>query len=459
MTVPITISTQEKVMTSIQATPHDHPDRSFPRLHPRPAKGWVNDPNGIMFADGRWHLFFQYNPESARHEHICWGHVSSSDLLTWQEHPVALRPQPGPDSFGCWSGIGVVDDGVPTVVYSGAPDRSGFSPALVVRGSADALDWSGERVVAAGLPADERVTMVRDPFVFELGGRRWAIQGAGRTDVGGALLLYNADDIEAWQEHGYLLTAADDIAAQLPDCDGWECPQLVRSGDDWVVLVSLWFPNAPHRGVGYIVGSLDIDADTGLPVFTGRSAGILDEGSSFYAPQAVQTAGEDGQPDRVLLWGWAQEIAPEGVRARTQEDNDEHGWSGLLTHPRELVVRDDVVELIPARELTGLRAEPADPDKLPDQAEVVLTGQGTAALRIVNEQDAREQIIWSGELTEGDEVRILIDASLVEVHRSGRPSLTLRAYPNGHERYAVSHEPGLSAAAWNLRLPSPQTSR
>ena len=91
-------------MTSFQAIAQHHPDRSFPRLHPRPEKGWVNDPNGILFVDGRWHLFFQYNPASARHDSICWGHVSSVDLLRWEEHPVALRPQEGPDSFGCWSG-------------------------------------------------------------------------------------------------------------------------------------------------------------------------------------------------------------------------------------------------------------------------------------------------------------------------------------------------------------------
>lgn len=208
-----------------------HRDRSFPRLHPRPAEGWVNDPNGILFAEGRWHVFFQYNPESARHEHICWGHMSSTDLLSWEEHPVALRPRAeGPDSYGCWSGVGIVDAGTPAVVYSGAAADDGFSEVLVVRGSADARDWSGERTVAAGLPADPLVTMVRDPFLFELGGRRWAVQGAGRSDVGGALLLYAADDLGAWEERGYLLTAEDAVAAQLPECAGWECPQVVQIG-------------------------------------------------------------------------------------------------------------------------------------------------------------------------------------------------------------------------------------
>lgn len=425
-------------------------DRSFPRLHPRPAKGWVNDPNGILFAEGRWHLFFQFNPDSARHEDICWGHVSSADLLSWGEHPVALRPrETGPDAYGCWSGVGVVDDGVPTLVYSGAPDGDGFSEVIVVRGSADALDWSGERVVAAGLPDDPLVTMVRDPFLFELGGRRWAIQGAGRSDVGGALLLYGADDLERWEEHGYLLTAEDAVAAELPDCEGWECPQLVRSGDDWVVLVSLWMPGEPHRGVASIVGSLDIDAETGLPVFVGRRTGVLDEGSSFYAPQAVQTGGVDGGPDRVLLWGWAQETT-DGGTGRTQEENDEHGWSGLLTFPRELAVRDGAVELVPVREIAALRGDATDVSALPDQAEIRLAGEGRVELRI---EGTAGRVLWSADLGDGDEVRILIDASLVEIHRTGHPSRTLRAHPGAGERYAVRRDDTVSAEAWELRLP------
>ncbi|MGX9347749.1 glycoside hydrolase family 32 protein [Microbacterium sp. KNMS] len=430
-------------MSDILAPAVDHPDRSFPRLHPRPARGWVNDPNGILFTEGRWHLFFQYNPDSARHERICWGHVSSPDLLRWDEHPIALRPQEGgPDAAGCFSGVGALDDGVPTAIYSGVVGFDGRSEVVIARGSSDAETWEQTGHVAARMPADPAITMVRDPFLFELGGRRWALQGSGLAGDRGALLLYAADDLDAWEEHGFLLTSDDEVAAQLPACEGWECPQLVRSGDDWVVLVSLWRDGQPHLGVGYIIGALDIDSASGLPAFRGRASGILDEGAAFYAPQAVQ----DERGDRVLLWGWAQEVAEDGARARTQEDSDAQGWSGLLTFPRELSVRGDDVELAPARELDALRAQEVDPAALPDQAEIRLSGEGTADLRL------GEQVVWRGELG-GDDVRILIDASIVEVHPRGRASVTLRAYPAEGEHYAVSAEPGVSATAWRLALP------
>src|SRR5690606_38309980 len=237
-------------------------------------------------------------------------------------------------------------------------------------------------------------------------------------------------------EHGVFLTSKDLPA--LPDCDGWECPQLVRVGDDWVLLVSLWEPGKSplerHHGVGYVVGSLSI-GETGLPVFAARASGTLDLGTSFYAPQAVQAS----EPERVLVWGWAQETRP-------QEACDEAGWSGMLTFPRELRVNGDSVELAPARELEALRAEDVDPAALPDQSEVVLTGSGTAALRLGGD------VLWEGEVA--GEVRILIDGSIVEVHPAGDAPYTLRAYPTATQSYSVAASRGVAPTAWALTLPA-----
>lgn len=210
-----------------------HPDRSFPRLHARPAQGWLNDPNGIHFNDGRWHVFFQYNPDSARHNQICWGHVSSPDLLDWREEPIALRPQAGgPDAAGCWTGVGTIDDGVPTLVYSGVETVGATSKVVVARGSADSLSFAQVDHVAATMPEDPQVVLVRDPFLFEFEGHRYAIQGAGLADRRAALLLYGADDLDALVYHGILLTSTDGVAADVAPANAWECPQLVRIGGD-----------------------------------------------------------------------------------------------------------------------------------------------------------------------------------------------------------------------------------
>ncbi len=71
----------------------------------------MNDPNGPFLHHGRYHVFYQHNPDAPVHGNIHWGHASSPDLVRWEHHPVALTPTPGgPDEAGCWSGC-VVDDG------------------------------------------------------------------------------------------------------------------------------------------------------------------------------------------------------------------------------------------------------------------------------------------------------------------------------------------------------------
>ena len=108
-------------------------DAIFPGLHIRPAHGWLNDPNGLCRIEGRYHVFFQYNPVAPVHVNIHWGHVSSTDLLNWREHPNALVPRPGEiDAEGCWSGCVVEDSGVPTAVYTanrGQPSDAGVALA------------------------------------------------------------------------------------------------------------------------------------------------------------------------------------------------------------------------------------------------------------------------------------------------------------------------------------------
>src|SRR5690606_41651342 len=100
----------------------------FPSLYRVPPPVGINAANGIhRTADGRWHVFFQYNPASTRHEHIHWGHMSSSYLVSWREEPLGPVPRPGEaDQDGCWSGVGLLDH---------APDGSAAEDAELSAGS------------------------------------------------------------------------------------------------------------------------------------------------------------------------------------------------------------------------------------------------------------------------------------------------------------------------------------
>ncbi|WP_159700931.1 glycoside hydrolase family 32 protein [Arthrobacter sp. 18067] len=446
-----------------------HPDPAFPRFHPRPAQGWINDPNGISYINGRYHVFFQYNPSSARHSQIQWGHVSSADLVQWEEHPVALSPQEGgPDSAGCWTGVVTSDGGVPTAAYSGIKDHGGHSQVVIARGSSDLVTWEQDGHVAASMPNDPLVTAVRDPFIFHFNGARYAMQGAGLSDGRAALLLYTVEDMDSWEYQGIWLTTADPVAAAHTPAEIWECPQLVEvpvssGGSAWVMMFSLWLSGDNHEhanGVGHLVGSLTADPETGLPVFAATSGGRSDLGRDFYAPQIMQLSnGSAESAPAALLWGWANEgPGRDGRRGRTQEEIDDAGWAGVLTHPRVLSVVDGALVVSPAPAVEAYRGAAVAAGSLvvPEFAEVLVQGSTatSGSVDLVLGSGADAQVVYSGSLEAGEELRIFIDASLVEVYRAGSVATTLRAYPAPGEEWQLTLPDGATADVWELGLPA-----
>ncbi|MGJ3189203.1 glycoside hydrolase family 32 protein [Paenarthrobacter sp. FR1] len=440
-----------------------HPDPAFPRFHPRPAQGWINDPNGVSYINGRYHVFFQYNPDSARHTQIQWGHVSSPDLVQWEEHPVALSPQPGgPDSAGCWTGVVTSDGGVPTAAYSGVKDHGGHSQVVIARGSSDLVTWEQDGHVAASMPEDPLVTAVRDPFIFRFNGARYAMQGAGLADGRAALLLYTVEDLNDWKYQGIWLTTADPVAAVHTPAEIWECPQLVQvPSGEWVMMFSLWLSGDDHEhanGVGHLIGSLSADPVSGLPVFVPTSGGKSDLGRDFYAPQIVQL--ESGSTPAALLWGWANEgPGRDGRRGRSQEEIDDAGWAGVLTHPRVLSVVDGALAVSPAPAVEAYRGASVASDAagsivVPGFAEVLVRGAGSGPVDLVLGAGDDAQVVYSGSLAAGEELRIFIDASLVEVYRAGGVAKTLRAYPAPGEEWQLTLPAGATADVWELALPA-----
>ena len=428
--------------------PETAPGPEFPHLHIRPRWGWLNDPNGVCRVDGRYHVFFQHNPYEPVHGHIHWGHVSSTDLLRWTEHPVALVPQPGTlDAAGCWSGCVTDDAGTPTAVLTGVPDHAWNAGAMLARSDRSLVGWTPGDHFVAGPPFAEGVDEVRDPFVVHVDGHRYVVQGAGSREGQPQVLLWAADDLEHWVDLGALLTVDDPVAAVVADANVWECPNLVRvpsldpSGPErWVLLLSLWrWVGEVHEQVGvrYLVGDLQPDGP-GLR-FVAESGGVLDDGPSFYAPQVLSDAG------RVLVWGWAWEVG------RSENQVRQAGWAGVLTFPRELYLADGALGARPAAELESLRG-PAlrlgSGGPLADTA-FELRSVCTARLRLVD--GGRE--LFSLDVGGSAEVptTVLVDGSVVELFRGGA-TRTERAYPTATSRWHVDADPGM-VEGWSLALP------
>ena len=412
-------------------------DLSFPLLHIRPQRGWLNDPNGLCRIDGRYHVFFQYNPVAPVHDAVHWGHVSSTDLIHWQEQPVALAPRSGLiDGAGCWSGCLVDDAGVPTAVYTANPDHARNAVVVLARSDRSLVRWEQDESPVVGISKASAGEEIRDPFIFIHAGRRYAVQGAGRPSGGGArLLLYGCDNLRRWTELGVLLDARDPIAAEHAPADLWECPNFVQIDGQWMVVLSLWRRAGGLTqlvGVRYLLGDL-VARGQGL-IFTAISGGVVDDGPAFYAPQLLT------EPDRTLLWGWAWELG------RSEEQIAEAGWAGVLTFPRELYVRNGVLCARPAPELEGLRlGDLGWQSGVPFQEQAFeLIASGPVTLKLV--QGGAVQLVSAMEGTPTDPARILVDGSMVETFHRGA-SHTTRAYPTADSAWLVD---GAAVTAYRL---------
>ncbi|MFM9373612.1 glycoside hydrolase family 32 protein [Streptomyces sp. Da 82-17] len=428
-------------------------DRNLPRHHVRPAAGqWCNDPNGPVFHAGRYHLFFQHNPGAAVWGDIHWGHASSPDLVHWTDHGIALAPTPGGrDALGAWSGCAVVDDGVPTAVYTGMDRHDGIGSVMLARATDDSLtELKAEpEPVVPGPPQGLDLNAFRDPFLFTHEGRRWAVVGAGhRADGRADVLLYRVDSLTDWTYAGSLIDGSDPVAARVAaPATAWECPALVPAGDGrWVLMLSLWIDDITYS-TAYLVGELRAHGE-GLR-FVAGGGGMLDQGRDFYAATALV------EDERTLVWGWSWE-------SRTEDESVAAGWAGCLTCPRELGVHPDgTLRLAPARELTALRGRPFTVgDALPAAYEVeldvdvtqpgteVVLGLGPAlSLRVTptrgtlvldrsaapaastHPQPRTPQLVATVPPGPAARLRVLVDGPLIEAFLDERAMVTEKVYP------------------------------
>lgn len=317
-------------------------DRHRPLYHFIAPGNWMNDPNGPIFWKGKYHLFYQYNPNGPFWGSIHWGHAVSSDLVHWDDLPIALTPSSdGPDRNGCWSGCVVDDNGTPTALYTGLEPQT----VCLATGDHELRNWrQHENPVISQPPASLSLTGFpsitghlsadfRDPFVWREGECWLMIIGAGLREEGGAALLYASADLRDWHYRHPILKGL--IGA---DCNMWECPILLRFGGRCILLV------CPHPEAKYVYW---IAGEWREGTLREHKRGKLDLGAYVYAPQCLS----DSARDRNLVWTWIKE-------GRSTEAQSSSGWSGLLSLPKECSLdENDNLIIKPATELSSLRKE------------------------------------------------------------------------------------------------------
>lgn len=314
-----------------------------PRSHITAPRNWLNDPNGLIKHGDTYHVFYQYNPDAPVWGPPLWGHASSTDLVHWTDHEPALRPRPaGSDRDGCWSGCARVIDGRPTIFYTGvvAIDGVRTESVCVAHGSDDLRMWTqAEQPLIAAAPPEITTGVHRDPFIFGEPGAWRMLLGSSLVDAAGrasgAVLGYRSEDLVSWAYDGVLFQRPSGLGP-IDTGPLWECPQVVRQGDDDILIFSVNVEGQPDalRYSVFAVGTLTDIA------FEPRAMGRLDHGDVFYAPAIMV-----GDPSRVLLWGWIQE----------RHDRLDVDHNGALSLPRVVELREGRMRVAPAPELLALR--------------------------------------------------------------------------------------------------------
>ncbi len=282
-----------------------------PQVHFSAKKNWLNDPNGLIFFGGEYHLFYQHNPQGIRWGHMTWGHAVSPDLHHWQELPFAISEQSAPnnpaDTIMAFSGSCVIDTGntagfgknAMVAIYTG--HRKGNQSQYM----AYSLDRGRTFTPYANNPVlDRNVADFRDPSVFwHPGVGRWVMVVVLPADQ--KALIYHSENLKNWVEVSSFQVR--NLALGI-----WECPALVAvpmvanaAPSKWVWLQSVGSGAvAGGSGMQYFVG--DFDGTHFLPQDT--LTRWLDYGPDYYAAIPVANAPTPVSIGWMNNWTYAQDI-------------------------------------------------------------------------------------------------------------------------------------------------------
>lgn len=293
--------------------------------HFEPEKGWMNDPNGLCFFNGKYHAFYQYYPFEPKWGPMHWGHAVSEDLVSWEEMPIALYPdKPYENDGGCFSGSALEKDGKLYLMYTAVSKEHKQTQAIAISEDGITFEkYQGNPIIPFS-PLDKENKDFRDPKIFPYGDEYRMVCGAG-VDGLASVLLFRSKDLISWEYIAPIFQSKD--YGPVP-----ECPDLFPLGDKWVLMFSRMDDT---RSAQFIVGDFDGES------FAPQSFQQPEVGTDFYAPQTFL----DDKGRRIVigwLFNWNREVPEGSVRA------------GALSLPRELTLKDGKIYMSPVAEAKSL---------------------------------------------------------------------------------------------------------
>ena len=351
-----------------------------PVYHHTPAWGWMNDPNGMFYKDGVWHLYFQYNPYGSQWENMTWGHSTSTDLIHWTFQGAPIEA----DAWGTiFSGSAVVDHnntagfgkGAVVAMYTSAGENQTQSIAYSNDNGQTFTKYDGNPVLTSNTPD------YRDPHVFwNEDIKRWNMIMA----EGQHMDIYSSADLKEWK-------LESQFGAEYGNHGGvWECPDLmkmkVRGTDQykWMLLCNI-NPGGPFGGSAtqYFVGQFDGHK------FTCESAPEvtkwMDYGKDHYATVTFDNAPDGRHVAMAWMsnWQYANQVPTQQYRSGNSIPRD----LGLFEYKGETYC-----SVVPSPEMTAARSKKAG-KKLTASCEMVVNLKGNATITLSN--DKGEKVVMN----------------------------------------------------------------
>ena len=298
------------------------------QYHLEPDRGLLNDPNGLAWFNGKYHVFFQWNRFEKNHSYKEWGLFTSKNLINWEFEESALLPDLEYDKDGVYSGIGYVIDKCLYLFYTGNCKNDGkrkSSQCLVVT-------KDGRKYLKKGIileTPDEYTEHFRDPKVSKCKEKGYyMVIGAQQKTGKGAIALCCSDNGKQWKYHSML---AESLQYEMI-----ECPDLFEMDDRYVLLYNPQKRDNEKDTDIYSFSAykiVDFDENTGMLKDTDLDIGFekMDAGFDFYAPQTFLSP--DG---RRIMFGWMSRMEAEQEKIFSRTEKNIH----CMTMPRELVLKD-----------------------------------------------------------------------------------------------------------------------
>lgn len=436
------------------------------RFHIEPPDGWLNDPNGLSFYKGEYHVYFQYSPIAPDgHTPRGWGHYHGSDLMHMTYDRAVMMPDIPEDSHGVYSGSAIENDGVLHIFYTGNVKmigdydyvKAGRGANVIHVTTTDGSKMSEKQVLLRNSDYPDFCSChVRDPKVWKEGDAWKMVLGARTLDDEGCVLVYESDDLITWKYTGKVYKEGYGYM--------WECPDYFEiDGKGFLSTCPQGMPhyetkwqNLNESGYFPVQGKLE---DSVLGDFT-----EWDMGFDFYAPQTFL----DPQGRRILI-GWLGMDNKAYGNATT-----DLGWQHCLTIPRVVTIAPngklrqqpiaefDELKSNARRQSSGqtaeyplpfeLDGEPADSFSISFDGKLELSfdkEKQLFSMRFTDEKYGCGRTVRNAEIDSVRNIRVIADMSSIEVYiNDGETVMSTRIYPdNDSVKLKVN---GFEAQVWDI---------